>query len=159
MHLCDVGCFVHTFPFSALCNDMFAMHVCATHWLSMHSYTLAYMSMHESCLLVCHPYLNTMKLWTFDPSLHLSPVDTTFSLLFHLFAFSLVCLYTCFSDRHAYHMLFASLLFIACLLDSCLCLCMYTHGARTLRARAQSSRHRQKGHGCKHVVKPSGSVQ
>ena len=67
----------------------------------MHLYTLAYMSMHESCLLVCHPCFNTMKLWTFDPNLHLSPVDTTFcclltclpSRLFPCFlAFVLICL-------------------------------------------------------------------
>ena len=49
------------------------------------AYTLAYMSMHESCLLVCRPYFNTMKLWTFDPNLHLSLTDTT-----------LVCLLSCF---------------------------------------------------------------
>ena len=58
-----------------------------------------------------------------------------------------------------FHMLFASLLSIACLLVSCLCLYMYIHGARMLGARAQSPRCRQKEHGWKHVVKPSGSVQ
>ena len=35
---------------------------------------------------------------------------------------------------------------ITCLLISCLCVCMYTHGAR-----AQSPRHKQKGRGCEHV--------
>ena len=55
----NAGCSLCTLPFSALCNDML---VCATRWLYVHLYTLAYMSMHESCLLVCHPYLNTMKL-------------------------------------------------------------------------------------------------
>ena len=50
------------FLLSALCNDMLAMLVCATRWLSMHLYTIAYMSMHEFYLLVCRSYFNTMKL-------------------------------------------------------------------------------------------------
>ena len=50
-----------------------------------------------------------------------------------------------------FHMLFASFPSIACLLVSCFCLCMYTHGARTLGARAQSPKRKQKRHGCKHV--------
>jgi len=64
-------------------------------------FTLAYMSMHESCLLVCCPCFNTMKLWTFDPNLHLSLADTTFCLFSCLFTFCLfvcylaVCLLTC----------------------------------------------------------------
>ena len=49
-------------PFSTPCDDMLAMLVCATRWLSMYLYMLAYMSMHESCLLVCRPYFNTVKL-------------------------------------------------------------------------------------------------
>ena len=40
------------FPFLAPCDDMLAMMlVCATHWLYMHLYMLAYMSMHESPML------------------------------------------------------------------------------------------------------------
>ena len=78
------GYSVCTLPFSSPCNDMLAMFVCATRCLSMHFYTLAYMSMHESYLLVCRPCFNTMKLWTSDPNLHLSLVDTT-----------LVCLLPC----------------------------------------------------------------
>ena len=81
-----------SFPFSASCNDMLTMFVCATHWPSIHLYTLAHMSMHESCLLVCCPYFNTMKLWKFDPNLHLSLVDTTFYMLSCLFACFLVSL-------------------------------------------------------------------
>ena len=61
-------------------------------------YTLAYMSMHESCLLVCRPCFNTMKLWTSNPNLYLSLADTTF-----FFAFLLVCLHPCFYACHAYH--------------------------------------------------------
>ena len=74
-----------TLSFSTLRDDMLAMLVCATRWLSMHLYTLAYMFMHESCLLVCHPCFNTMMLWTSDPNLHLSLADTT-----------LVCLFVCY---------------------------------------------------------------
>ena len=134
------------FPFFALCDDMLTILVCATCLLYMHFYMLAYMSMHESCLLVCCPCFNTMKLWTFDPNLHLSLVDTTFCLLSCLFALPLVFLHHCFYACHAhhdyllyaFHRLFASFPSMACLLVSCLCLCMYAHGAMMLRARAQS---------------------
>ena len=71
---------------------MLTMLVCATYWLYMHLYILVYMFMHESCLLVCHPCFNTMKLWISDPNLHLSPADTTFCLLFRLFIRLLSCL-------------------------------------------------------------------
>ena len=110
MHLRMSGHFVRALPFPAPCDDMLTILVCATRWLSLHLYTLAYMSMYESCLLVCRPYFNTMKLWTFDPNLRLSLADTTFCLLFHLFAFSLVCLLSCFFACHAYHayLLYAS---------------------------------------------------
>ena len=84
----------------------------------------------------------------------------------HLFAFLLVCL---FSHMLAcilvsllampimlirfmpFHMLFASFPSIACLLVSCLCLCMYTHEARMCGARAQFPRRKQRGRGYKHV--------
>ena len=81
-------------------------------------------------------------------------------LLSCLFAFSLVCSHPCFYACHVYHicLLYASFicslhlfLSIACLLVSWLCLCMYTHGARTLEARAQSPRCKWKGHRCKHA--------
>ena len=64
------GCFVRTLPFSAPRDAMLTTLVCATSRLSMHLYTFSYMTMHESCLLVCHPCFNKMKLWTFDPNLH-----------------------------------------------------------------------------------------
>ena len=91
------------FPFSAPCDAMLTMLICATHWLSMHLYTLAYTSMHKSCLLVCHPCFNTMKLWIFDPNLHLSLVDTSFCSLSCLFTLLLVCLLYCSFACHAYH--------------------------------------------------------
>ena len=90
------GCTMRTLPFSALHDVMLTMFVCATYWLSMHLYTLAYTSMHESYLLVCCPFFNTKKLWTFNPNLHLSLVNTTYCLLSCLFAFLLVCLLSCF---------------------------------------------------------------
>ena len=92
MHHHDAGCFVHTFP---LFHSMrcYAYHACLCHPLaSMHLCTLACMFMHESCLLMCNPCFNTMKLWKFDLNLHLSPVDTTFCLPSCLFACFLVSL-------------------------------------------------------------------
>ena len=68
----DAG-LLHTYlSLSAPCDAMLTMFVCGTRWLSMHLCTLAHMSMHESFLLVCRPCFNTMKLWMFDPNLHLS---------------------------------------------------------------------------------------
>ena len=91
------GYFVRTLLFSAPFNVMITMLVYATCWLFMHLYMLAYMFMHESRLLVCHPYFNTMKLWTFDPNLHLPSWTPPFvcflaCLPFHLFACFLVSL-------------------------------------------------------------------
>ena len=108
MHHHDVGYFLPTFPFSTLCNDILIMFVCATYWLSMHLYTLAHMSMHESCLLVCRPYFNTMKLWTSDPNLHLSLVGTTF----YLPSCFLVCMFI-FACHVSHHML--CLPYLSCL--------------------------------------------
>ena len=90
------------FPLSTPCDDMLAMLVCATRWFSMHLYMLAYMFMHESCLLVCRPCFNTIKLWTFDPNLHFSLADTPFV------CFLACCLLVCllaflFFTCHAYH--------------------------------------------------------
>ena len=101
------GCSVCTLSLSALRDDMLAMLVGATCWLSLHLYTPAYMFMHESCLLVCRPYFNTMKLWTFDPNLHLSLTNTTFCLLPCLLVCCLFCSFACI---HA--MLGLSIMFI-----------------------------------------------
>ena len=109
---------------------------------------------------MCRPCFNTMKLWTSDPNLNLSLVDTTFffcfltclsSRLFACFIVSLLAMSTMLIHFMPFYMLFASFPSIACLLASCLCLCMYTHGARTYRARAWSPRRKQKGCGCEHV--------
>ena len=146
------------FPLSAPCDDMLAMLVCATRWLSMYLYTLAYMFMHESCLLVCHPCFNTMKLWTFDQT-YICPSWTPPFFFFLLVVFLFVCLLSCYLLAMPiilirfmpFHMLFASFPSIACLLVSCLCLCMYTHGARTHGVRARFPRRKQKGRECEHV--------
>ena len=148
------GCSVRTLPFFDLRDFMLAMLVCATHWLSTHLYMLTYMFMHELCLLVCHPCFNTMKLWTFDPNLHLSLADTIFCcLLTCLLAFLFLCLLclSCLSSLCLFHMLFASFPSIACLLVSYLHLCMYTHGARMHEARAWSPKRKQKRQRHKHL--------
>ena len=139
---------MHTSPFSAPCDDMLTMLVCTTCWLSLHLYTLAYMIMHESCLLVCHPYFNTMKSWTFDPNLHLSLADTPFMCfpcLFALFAcwlaflilshamLAISILLVCFATLCFYLCFFLPLL--VCWF-SYLCLCIYAYGARMHEARA-----------------------
>ena len=112
------------FPFSTPCDDMLTLLVFAPSWLCMHLYTLAYMSMHESYLLVRCPCFNTIKLWTFNSNLHLSLANTTFCLFPCLFAFlfvcSLSCLFVCslicshpfFYACYVYHvyLLYASLL-------------------------------------------------
>jgi len=95
IHLRMLGCSMHALLFPIPCNDMLTMPVCATRWLSLHLYMLAYMSMHEPCLLMCRPSFNTMKLWTFNPNLHLSLTDTTFYVLSCLFSLLFVCLLSC----------------------------------------------------------------
>ena len=102
------------FPTSTPCNDMLAMLAYATHWRSMHLYTLPYMFMYESCLLVCRPCFNTMNL-------HFSLVDTTFCLLSCFFVISLVCLYACFLVS-----LFAMSLMLICFMPPSYALCIFS---------------------------------
>ena len=110
---------MHTSPFSASCDDMLTMLVCATRWLFMYLYTLAYMFMHESCLLMCHPCFSTMKSWTFDPNLHLSLVDTPFCV-FSLLVCPLCLLvsFLAFVTCYACHIYLACLLCILMLLST-----------------------------------------
>ena len=158
---------VRALPFPALCDDMLNMLVCATRWLSLHLYMLSYMSMHESCFLVCRPCFSTMKLWTFDLNLHLSLIDITFCVLSCLFALQFMCLLShvlclpclsCLSASCPFHMLFAYFSSTACLPVSCLCLYMYAHGARMLGARARTPRHKQKGRGHEHLDMSQATV-
>ena len=75
------------FPLSAPCDDMLAMLVCATRWLSMHLYTLDYMPMHESSVSSMFQHNEIMDIRsksTFVPRGH--------NLLFALL---LVCLLAC----------------------------------------------------------------
>ena len=110
---------MHTSPFSASCDDMLIMLVYATHWLFMYLYTLAYMFMHESCLLVCHPCFSTMKSWTFDPNLHLSLVDTPFCVFSLLVCpICLLVSFLAFVTCYACHIYLACLLCILMLLST-----------------------------------------
>ena len=77
--------------------------------------------MHESCLLVCHPYFNTMKLWTSNPNLHLSIADTTFCLFVCLLSSSFVHL-TCLISCHI-----LCLPCLSCLSALCLFICSLHH--------------------------------
>ena len=145
------GCSMSTLSFSTPHDDMLAMLVCATCWLSTYLYMLAYMSMHESCLLVCHPCFNTMKLWTSDPNLQLPLTDTTFPCLLSCFVSLFACILVSMFVMSIMFICFMPLYCALCIFSfhglsaaSCLYLCMYTHGARTYGARAQSPRHKQK---------------
>ena len=154
-------------PFLLCAMILLTMLVYATHWLSMHLYTLVYMFMHESWLLVCCTYFNKMKLWTLDLNLHLSLADTPFCLLSCLFTFCLfVSFLACLPPRLFAHILVSMLdmsitpicfmpfptfsaLFpsIAYLLVSCFCIYTYTYGMRTHGARAWFPKRKQKGAG------------
>ena len=152
------GCSMSTLSFSTPRDDMLAMLVCATLWLSTYLYMLAYMSMHESCLLVCHPCFNTMKLWTSDPNLQLPLTDTTFPCLLSCFVSLFACILVSMFVMSIMFICFMPLYCALCIFSfhglsatSCLYLCIYAHGARTYGARAQSPRHKQKRRGCEHA--------
>ena len=72
IHLRGVGVFVsHLSPLYAMLIFLSCL-LCATRlasFASLHLFTLAYMFMHES---MCHPYSNSMELWTLDRNRHLS---------------------------------------------------------------------------------------
>ena len=155
MHHHGANCFVHTFPLfrSVRC---YAYHACLCYLLAFYASLHACLHFHAWVLLASVSSMlqhnEVMEIWskpTFVPRRpHL------------LFAFSLVCLLSCFFACHVYHayLLYASFtcpmhlfLSIACLLVSCSCLCMYTHGVRTYGARARSPKCKHKGQGTKHV--------
>ena len=163
-------------PFPIPLCTMICLPCLLCHLLPFYASLHACLHVHAWLLLASVSSINTMKLWTSDPNLHLSPHRHHLLFAFFivcLFAYFLVCLpssslaflVTC---HVSYHMLcllclYACLLYthctlsthlflsIACLLVPCLCLCMYTHGARTQGVKAWSNRHKKKGHGCKHV--------
>ena len=70
--------------------------------------------------------------------------------LFLCFLACLLAMLIMFTHFMPFRTLFASFPFIA-LLVSCLCLCIYAHGVRMHGARVQFPKHKQKGHGRKHV--------
>ena len=77
----------------------YAYHACLCHPLVLYASLHTFLHVHTwVLLLVCRPCFNTMKLWTFNPNLHLSLTDTTFCFLSclpsHLFACFLVFLLT-----------------------------------------------------------------
>ena len=107
------------FPFSAPCDDMLAMLVCATRWLSMHLYTLAYMFMHESCLLVCHPY--------FNEAIDIGSKPTFVPREHHLlFVFLLVAFLACWlAFLPLSHVMLAISILLVCFATLCFYLCLF----------------------------------
>ena len=106
------------FSFSAPCDDMLFMLVCATRWLSMHLHTLAYMFMHKFCLPMCRLCFNTMRLWTFNPTLH-CPSRTPPFVCF------LVCLLSRLFDCFLVSLLAMSIMLI-CFMPFSYALCIFS---------------------------------
>ena len=194
MHHHDAGCFGHTFPLflsvrwytchAYLCHPLAfyaSLHAClhVNAWVLLPS-LLSILQHNEvmdilskptfvphghhllfafflvfllACLLAFLPY------WLSCWSIYLVACHVSCQML------CLPCL-SCLSTLYLFVMLFASFPSIACLLVFCLCLRMYTYGARMHGARTRSPRHKQKGHGHKqkghghtHVVKTSSCSQ
>lgn len=164
-HRHDVGCIVRTFP-SFHFVRWYACHACLCYPLALYASLHAFLHVHAWVLLASVSFMlqhnevmDIRSKPTFVPRRH------------HLlFIFLLVCFPACLLASllamtivlihfMPVHMLFASFPSIACLLVSCLCLCMYTHGTRMLGVRAQFPRHKQKGGSRKHVDKPSNCVE
>ena len=135
-----------------------AYHACLCHLLAFYASLHACLHVHAWVLLASvssmfqhNEIMDIRSKPTFVPREH--------HLLFaclpsHLFACFLVLCLPCLSCLFALCLLcmhFASFPSIACLLVSCLYLYMYTHGAKTHRARARSPKCKQKVRGCKHV--------
>ena len=160
MHHDDTNCFVHIFPpFRSV--QWYAYHACLCHPLAFYTYLHACSHVDAwvflasfSSILQHNAVIDIWSKPTFVPCRH--HLLFTFLLVFLFICFlaflflCLLCL-SCLSTLCLFHMLFASFPSIACLLVSCLCLCMYTHGARMRGAKARSPRHKQKGRGCKCV--------
>ena len=168
MHYHDAGCFVHTFllSYSMRC---YAYYACSRHPLTFFASLYACLHVHAwfllssvSSILQHNEAMDIRSKPTFVPSRN----HLLFVCLFAcLLAFSFICasclpyllshsmlaMSIMFIRFMPFHMLFASFPSLACVLVSCLCLCIYTHGARTCGARAQSPRHKQRGRDRKHV--------
>ena len=106
---CQVASYI-PFPFHSV--RCYAYHVCSHHLLAFYASLHSHMFMHESCLLVCRPYFNTMKSWTLDPNLHFSLAGTPFCV-FSLLVCPLFLLvsFLAFVTCHACHIYRAYLLY------------------------------------------------
>ena len=139
----------------------YAYHACLCHPLAFYASLHVCSHVHAWVLLASVSSMlqhnEVMDIWskpTFVPrGHHLLFAFLLVCLLACLLAFLFLCLpcLSCLSTLCPFHMHFASFPSIACLLVSCLCFCMYIHGARTHEARIRSPSRKQKGQGCKHV--------
>ena len=155
---CRVASYI-PFPFRSM--RCYAYHACLCHLLAFYASLHACLHVHAWVLLASVSSLlqhnEVMDIWsksTFVPrGHHILFVFLLFCLLTCLRTFLFLCLpcLSWLSALYLFHMLFTSFPSIACLLVSCLCLYMYTHGARMHGARALSPKRKQKGRGCKHV--------
>ena len=147
------------FPFLTPRDAMLTMLVCATRWLSMHLHTLAYIFMHESCLLVCRLYFNTMKLCLLVRGHHLLYASLVVCLLVRLLILLLVmspatcyacfaCMLVCFIlIAHYLRIYFFPLLVCWFLVFTFAC----THTEWEHIELGHSLLRKQKGRGCEHV--------
>ena len=154
------GCFVHTPPF--FCSvRWYVYHACWCHPLAFYVSLHVCFHVHAwvllasvSSMLQYNEVMDIRSKPTFVPrGHHLLFAFLLVCLLTCLLAFLFLCLLclSCLSALYLFHMLFASFPSNDCLLVSCLCLCMYIHGARTFGAKARFPRRKQKGCGCKHI--------
>ena len=159
MHRHDAVCFVHTFP---LFHSMpyYAYHACLCHLLAIYASLHTCLYVHAWVLLVSVSSISTQWSNGHPIQTYICPSRTPsfvcfllVCLLTSLLAFLLLCLpcLSCLSTLCLFICFFASFPSIACMLVSCLCLCMYTHGARTHGARARFPKRKQKRRGCEHV--------
>ena len=151
----------------------YACHACLCHPLAFYASLHACLHVHAwvllasvSSILQHNEVMDIRYKPTFVPGRHhLLFICLLVCLLSCLVGF-LVCLFiillvmslaTCYAC-HVYHayLLYASFIYslhlfpsIACLLVSCLCLCMYTDGVRMHGAKARSPKHKQQGLECK----------
>ena len=139
MHRHDAGFFGHTFPLFHFVQ-WYTYHACLCHPLVFCASLHACLHIHAWVLLASvlsmlqhNEVMDIRSKPTFTPHRH------------HLL--SAFCLFACFLASllvmpimlvrfMLFHMLFTSFPSIACLLVSCICLCMYTHGARMHGVRA-----------------------
>ena len=152
---------LHAYPFPFRSVRCYACHTCLCHPLAFYASLHACLHVHAWVLLA-----SVSSILQYNEAMDIRSKPTFVPCGYHLsFAFLLVCFFACllaflFLCLPCLSCLFALCLFI-CSLHLflpllyagffCLCLCMHTHEARRLGARAQSPRRKQKGRKCKHV--------